>query len=166
MLKLERAIDALNEKIGVATAFLALPLVAVVVYEVLMRYCFDAPTSWGFELTTFIYGAHFMLGFAYCHKHDGHVAIDVFEAKLPHKPRTILRIITNLAIFIPVVGMFSVWSIKYAATSWGQWERASSSWGPPIYPWKTIMAIGFVLLLLQGLAKLIHDIRSLRGADR
>ena len=51
-------------------------------------------------------------------------------------------------------------------TSWGQWERASSSWAPPIYPWKTIMAIGFVLLFLQGVAKLIHDFRSLRSSDR
>ncbi len=166
MLKFERAIDALNEKVGVTTSLLAIPLVAVVVYEVIMRYCFDAPTSWGFELTTFLYGAHFMLGFAFCHKHDGHVAIDVFEAKLPAKPRTILRIVTNLVIFLPTVGLFSVYSIKYAITSWTLWERASSSWGPPIYPWKTVMAVGFVLLLLQGLAKLINDIRSLRGIDR
>jgi TRAP-type mannitol/chloroaromatic compound transport system permease small subunit len=165
MPKIDRAIDALNENVGVATSYLALPLVAVVVYEVFMRYVFDAPTSWGFELTTFLYGAHFMLGFAYCHKHDGHVAIDVFEAKLPLKPRTILRILTNLLIFLPVIGMFTIWSIKYAATSWSLWERASSSWAPPIYPWKTIMAIGFFLLLLQGIAKLIQDFRSLRGGD-
>jgi TRAP-type mannitol/chloroaromatic compound transport system permease small subunit len=166
MLKIERAIDALNEKVGVATSLLAIPLVLVVVYEVIMRYFFDAPTSWGFELTTFLYGAHFMLGFAFCHKHDGHVAIDVFEAKLPARPRTILRIATNLVIFLPVVGMFTIWSIKYAITSWSLWERASSSWAPPIYPWKTVMAIGFALLLLQGIAKLIHDFRSLRGTDQ
>jgi TRAP-type mannitol/chloroaromatic compound transport system permease small subunit len=162
----DQAIDAINEKVGVTTSLLAVPLVAVVVYEVIMRYCFDAPTSWGFELTTFLYGAHFILGFGYCHKHDGHVAIDVFEARLPQRPRTLLRIVTNLVIFLPVVGLFSVWSIKYAITSWSLWERASSSWGPPIYPWKTLMAIGFVLLLLQGVAKLIQDFRSLRGDDR
>lgn len=166
MFKPEQAIDALNEKIGLTTSLLAVPLVAVVVYEVIMRYCFDAPTTWGFELTTFLYGAHFMLGFAYCHQHDGHVAIDVFEAKLPRKPRTILRLITNLVIFLPVVGLFSIWSVKYAITSWEQLERASSSWAPPIYPWKTVMAIGFVLLLLQGISKLIQDFRSLRGDGR
>ncbi len=165
MLRIERAIDALSEKTGRLTSYLALPLVGVVTYEVIMRYLFDRPTSWGFELTTFLYGAHFMLGLAYAHKHDGHVAIDVFEAKLPRKPRTVLRIITNLIIFIPVVGMFSAYSIVYAITSWSQWERSSTAWGPPIYPWKTIMAIGFVLLFLQGISKLIHDFRSLGGSE-
>lgn len=165
MLFLERTIDNVNEKVGTLTAFLALPLVGVVVYEVIMRYIFDAPTSWGFELTTFLYGIHFILGFGYTHKHDGHVAIDVFEAKLPQRPRAILRIITNLVIFLPTIGLLSAWSIMYAATSWKYWERASSSWAPPVYPFKTLMAIGFVLFFLQGVSKLIHDIRSLSHSD-
>lgn len=160
-----RSIDALNEKLGVYSSYLILPLVGVVVYEVFMRYVFGSPTSWGFEMTTFIYGVHFMLALAYAHKHDGHVSIDVFEAKLPVKLRTRLRIISNLVIFIPTIGLLTIWSIKYAITSWGFWERASSSWAPAIYPYKTLMAIGFVLLLLQGLAKLIQDFRALRNTD-
>ncbi len=111
--------------------------------------------------TTLIYGMHFMLGFAYTHKHDGHVAIDVFESRLPKRPRTILRIIVNLVVFTPTVGLLAVWSVIYAATSWQNWERASTSWAPPLYPFKTVMAIGFVLLFLQGISKLIHDFRSL-----
>lgn len=164
MQKISRAINALNEKIGLLGSFLVLPMVGVVVYEVFMRYVFDAPTSWGFELTTFIYGVHFMLALAYAHKHDGHVSIDVFEARLATRARTILRIISNLVIFIPTVGLLSIWSVKYAATSWGQWELASSSWAPAVYPYKTLMALGFILFLLQGVAKLLEDIRALRHA--
>jgi len=165
MLMLERALNALNEKIGFISAYLILPLVGVVTFEVIMRYGFDAPTTWAFEMTTFLYGMHYMLTLGYAHKYDGHVAIDVFEARLPKKPRTLLRIITNLVIFIPTIGMLSTWSVFYAATSWHLWERASSSWAPPIYPYKTFMAIGFILLFLQGVAKLIHDIRELRSTD-
>jgi len=162
---IDRAIDALNEKVGFFTSYLILPLIGVVSYEVLMRYAFDAPTSWGFEMTTFIYGVHFILTLAYAHKHDGHVAIDVFEARLPKKTRTVLRIITNLVLFVPTVGMLTIWSILYAKTSWLDWERASSSWAPPIYPYKTLMALGFFLLFLQGVAKLIQDFRALRSND-
>jgi len=165
MQMIPRAIDALNEKVGVYGSYLILPLVGVVVYEVFMRYVFDAPTSWAFEMTTFIYGVHFMLALGYAHKYDGHVAIDVFEARLPASKRVLLRIISNLVIFLPTIGLLTIWSIKYAATSWHQWERASSSWAPAIYPYKTIMALGFLLLLLQGVAKLIQDIRALRASD-
>lgn len=163
MVIIEKGINSLNERVGVLTAYLALPLIGVVVYEVIMRYLFNAPTSWAFEATTFIYGVHYMLGVAYTHQLDGHVAIDVFEARLPQKPRTILRLIVNLVIFIPTVGLLATWSIIYAATSWKMWEKASTSWAPPVYPFKTLMALGFVLLFLQGIAKLIGDFRSLKN---
>ncbi len=158
-----RWIDTLNEKVGYYSSFLILPLVAVVGYEVLMRYGFNAPTIWAFELTTFLYGIHFMLSFGYAHKHDGHVAIDIFESRLPPRPRTILRTVVNLAIFMPTVGLLAVWSIIYATSSWKMGELASTSWAPAIYPYKALMAFGFVLFFLQGVSKLIQDIRSLRS---
>lgn len=163
MLLIEQKINGLNEHVGRWTSYLAIPLIVVVVYEVFMRYLFNSPTVWGFEATTFIYGMHFILGFAYTHKSDGHVAIDVFESRLQLRPRTILRVIVNLVLFMPTVGLLSIWSVIYAATSWQNWERASTSWAPPLYPFKTIMAIGFILLLLQGLAKLAADYRSLKN---
>ena len=162
MFKIDRGIDALNEKVGYYGSLLVLPLIGVVSWEVMMRYGFDAPTSWAFELTVFLYGVHYSLALAYAHKHNTHVAIDVFEARLRERPRLILRIFTNLVLFIPTIGLLTYYSCIMAATSWQQWEHASSSWAPAVYPYKTLLAIGFVLFLLQGVAKLIQDIRSLK----
>lgn len=162
MFKIDRAIDALNEKIGYYGALIVLPLIGVVVFEVFMRYGFNAPTSWAFEVTVYLYGIHYSLALAYALKHDTHVAIDVFEARLSARPRLILRIFTNIVLFIPTIGLLTYYTCVMAATSWKQLEHASSSWAPAIYPYKTLMAIGFVLLFLQGVAKLIQDIRSLK----
>lgn len=162
MIKLDSAIDNLNEKIGFYAAFLILPLIGVVGWEVMMRYGFNAPTSWAFELTVFIYGVHYSLALAYAHKHNTHVAIDVFESRLSEKSRTILRIITNIVLFMPAIGLLTVYTSQLAFFSWQQWEHASSSWAPAVYPYKTLMAVGFILLLLQGMAKLIQDIRALK----
>jgi TRAP-type mannitol/chloroaromatic compound transport system permease small subunit len=162
MFKLDSAIDTLNEKIGFYGAYLVLPLIAVVGWEVMMRYGFNAPTSWAFEMTVFIYGIHYSLALAYAHKHNTHVAIDVFESRLSIKSRTILRIFTNSLLFLPSIGLLAVYTSQLAFFSWQQWEHASSSWAPALYPYKTIMAIGFILLFLQGIAKLTQDIRSLK----
>lgn len=162
MFKIDGAIDAFNEKFGLYSSYLVLPLILVVVWEVIMRYGFNAPTSWAFELTVFLYGTHYCFALAFAHKHNTHVAIDVFEARLPEKPRTILRIITNAVFFIPAIGMLTYHVCVLAANSWQQWEHASSSWAPPIYPIKTLMAFGFILFFLQGVAKLIQDIRALK----
>jgi TRAP-type mannitol/chloroaromatic compound transport system permease small subunit len=160
-----RAIDALNEKTGLYSSYLILPLIGAVIYEVFMRYVFNAPTSWGFEMTTFLYGMHYMLGLADAHRSDTHVCIDIFESKMQPRNRTILRIITNLVMFLPVMGCMAIWSVKYAATSWMMFEHASSSWGPAVYPYKTAMAIGFVLFFLAGVSKLLQDFQSLRSTN-
>lgn len=162
MQTISRALDALNEKIGFYGAYLVLPLVFVAVYEVIMRYIFKAPTSWGFEMTTFIYGVHFMLALGDGYRTNTHVCIDVFEARMDPRKRTILRITTNLFMFLPTIGLMSIWAVKYAITSWQQWEHASSSWAPAVYPYKTIMAIGFILFFLSGVAKLLQDFEALK----
>lgn len=162
MFKLAGAIDTLNEKIGFYASYLILPLIGVVVWEVIMRYGFNTPTSWAFEMTVFLYGVHFCFALAYAHKHNNHVAIDVFESRLSTRPRLILRIVTNVVLFLPSIGLLTYYICILAANSWQQWELASSSWAPAIYPLKTLMAISFVLFFLQGLAKLIQDIRSLK----
>ncbi len=162
MFKLDSAIDKLNEKIGFYSSYLILPLIAVIGWEVMMRYGFNAPTSWAFELTVFLYGIHYSFALAYAHKHNTHVAIDVFESRLSEKSRTILRIITNTIFFLPSIGMLTFYTCILALNSWQEWEHASSSWAPAIYPFKTLMAIGFILFLLQGIAKLIQDIRLLK----
>ncbi len=43
------------------------------------RYFFNSPTIWGLELTTFIYGVHFVMGFGYTEKYDGHVSVDISQ---------------------------------------------------------------------------------------
>jgi TRAP-type mannitol/chloroaromatic compound transport system permease small subunit len=160
-----RPIDFLNEKTGHYSSFLILPLIAVISFEVMMRYVLNKPTVWAFELTTFIYGIHFILAFGYAHKHNSHVAIDIFESRLPEKPRTILRIIVNLVVFLPTMGLLALWTVYYADTAWRMKELSWSSWAPPIYPIKAIMAFGMILFFLQGVSKLLHDIRSLRQSD-
>jgi len=162
MFKLDQAIDNVNERIGFYSSYLVLPLIGVVVWEVFRRYGLNAPTSWAFELTVFIYGLHYSFALAYAHKHNTHVAIDVLESRLSPKARLRLRIVTNLVLFIPTIGLLTLNICIMALDSWQQWEHASSSWAPPIYPLKTLMAVGFILFFIQGVAKLIQDIRLLK----
>ncbi len=163
MKKIARAISAANDTLGRFFSLLILPLIFVVMYEVIARKIFHAPTSWGFELTIYIYGAHFMLGMAYTLLLDRHVRIDVIVMQLSEKVQLWLRIITFVIIFIPFVGALTYAAIVFAAESWSILELSSTAWKPPIYPFKTIMPIAMLLLLAQGIANFIRDIYKLKG---
>jgi len=159
--KIVKGIDTFSTKQGEITSMLILPLLGVVLYEVLMRYGFNSPTVWGFEMTGFLYGIHYMFGISYTDVKQGHVRVDIFTALAPKRVQAAIGALTTLVFFLPVFTCMTVWSFKYGWTSYQALEHNSTSWSPPIYPIKMIMAICFLMLLLQGISNLIRDLQVL-----
>ena len=164
--KISSMIDAFSRKEGEWSALLILPLTFIVLYEVVMRYVFDAPTIWGFEATMFIYGVHFMLGLAYTDVTDGHVKVDIFTSRAKPRTQAIIVIISNLLIFLPVFTCMTIWSWEFAITSTLQHELNSTSWAPPIWPFKLLMAASFSILLIQGISTVLKAIHTLSSAKK
>ncbi len=160
---LSNSLERIIKKEGDITSLLVYPLLLVVVYEVFMRYAFNAPTTWGFEATTFIYGLHYLFGLAYTDVYDGHVKVDIFTALASEKVQAFLRVLTNLVFFMPVFICMALWSIKFAYISTMGMEVNSTSWAPAIWPLKILMALCFAFLLLQGIANLLKDINTLKN---
>ncbi len=157
--------DKLNIVVGVMAAQIVILLTFIVVYEVVRRKVFNSPTSWAFEFSTFLYGGMFILGAGYTFYENRHVAIDVVEEKLPVKIRCYMRIVCFFIFFLPFVGALLYSSILYAYHSWATLEHSWSAWRPPIYIYKTVMPVGFFLLFIEGVAKLIRDIFELKGEE-
>lgn len=153
--------DIFNKKQGEISSLLIYPLVGVVIYEVLMRYVFNSPTIWGFEATAFAYGLHYMLGLSYTENQAGNVKVDILTSRLSAKAQAILGILTYAVIFLPVFFFMMVGAVKFAYTATVAGELNSTSWAPPIYPFKIFMAISFLFLLIQGLSSLLKHIQTL-----
>ncbi|OEU58127.1 MAG: hypothetical protein BA862_09935 [Desulfobulbaceae bacterium S3730MH12] len=159
--KISRTIDAFSTRQGEITSMLIFPLLGVVLYEVIMRYGFNAPTTWGFEATAFLYGMHYMFGISYTDVRKGHVQVDIFTSLAPKKIRAAISAITTLIFFMPVMLGMTIWSTTFALTSIQGLERNSTSWAPPIYPFKVVMALCFFFLLMQGISNLIKELQIL-----
>ncbi|MCP3876738.1 MAG: TRAP transporter small permease subunit [Desulfobacteraceae bacterium] len=155
-------LECITRKEGEITSFLIYPLLIIVVFEVFMRYVFNSPTIWAFEATTFVYGLHYMFGLAYTEVNDSHVKVDIFTAMTSQKSQALLRVFTNLIFFMPVMSFMTMWSFKFAYVSTKGLEVNSTSWAPPIWPLKILMAFCFLFLLIQGIANLLKDINSLK----
>jgi TRAP-type mannitol/chloroaromatic compound transport system permease small subunit len=156
-----KGIDFLVEKQGQLTSFLIVPLLVIVLYEVLMRYAFNAPTVWGFEATAFAYGMHYMLGLSFMENAQGHVRVDIVTSRLPVKVQAVIMIAGYLLIFIPVFGLMTWGAIKFAHTATITNELNSTSWAPRIWPYKIVMALSFLLLAIQGLSTMLKKVKSL-----
>jgi TRAP-type mannitol/chloroaromatic compound transport system permease small subunit len=150
-------IDSINIRFGWFVAFLMVPMIGIVVGEVIMRYFFNHPTVWAYELSLFTFGSFFVLAGAYTLAVRGHVSVDILYSHLPLRGRAILDVVTCTLFFL-FIGLLLKESGIATLTSWQIAERTNSDWHPIYYPVRTTLPIACVLLLLQGLAKLIRDL--------
>ena len=71
-----RLFDGLNEIVGRVVAFVAVIFALMIIYDVVLRYGFNAPTLWAFDLTKQLYGFYFILLGGYALRHQAHVRVD------------------------------------------------------------------------------------------
>lgn len=160
--------EAFVEKVvricGKGGAWLVLPLNAVVLYEVFIRYVLNKPTDWVYDTAWMLFSALFLLGGGWTLQQGKHVRIDIILNALPEKIRLWWEIIFYVVMLIPVMFILFWKGIGYAAYAWSMGERLSTTtWGFPSGPIKTVIPIGFGLVLAQGVIELIKNLRKLRG---
>jgi TRAP-type mannitol/chloroaromatic compound transport system permease small subunit len=165
LLRIVGAIDALAEWSGRVFAWLIIPLVASLTYEVLARYLLGAPTIWAYDLSYMLYGSHFMLGAAYTLFKGGHIRTDIFYQNW--SPRTQGRVdaLLYLLLFFPGMIFFFWMGAQEGIHSWQIAERSDASpWRPILYPLKLVIPITALLLLIQGVSEFIKSAHvALRG---
>ena len=96
-------IDRLSVWTGKWIAWVIIPNVLALVYEVVARYFFNSPTIWSYEVTYFLYGSHFLLGAAYVLFVDAHIRIDILTSRLSPRTRAKIDVAGYLILFFPVV---------------------------------------------------------------
>ncbi len=166
LLAVIRFIDRINLWSGRIVAWMIVPMVLSLVYEVVARYFFDAPTIWAYDMTSFLYGAFFMLGAAYTLLRKGHIRTDSFYGEWPVRRQGLVDAICYLVFFFPGLIAFLVVSWDYFAVSYGRGERAvSSPWMPILWPLKLSLAVGIALLVLQGISEFLKSVWAARSGE-
>jgi len=159
--------DTLSARCGLAVAWLVIPLTLVVTYEVGMRYLFNQPTEWVYDVSWKLHGAAFMLGGAYTLSMKRHVRIDMIYAQLSPRGQAIFDLLIYAVVLLPIMAVLTWKGTAYAVEAWQTGERLSTStWQFPSGPAKSMIPLGFALLLLQTGAEIARLVRELRQGGR
>lgn len=152
-----RFTDWLNARFAWIVAFLIVPMLLIMIWEIMMRYFFNSPSQWAFEISLFCYGGYIALGGAYTLLAGAHVNVDIVWGRLSPRGRAILDVLTSGFSFLFIGVLFWV-SLQLTINSWAIGETTMSHWKPIYYPLRTTLPVGCFLLLMQLLAKLIRDV--------
>ena len=163
LIKLVNTIDRFTDATGTWVAWLNIPLVAAVAYEVIARYAFNAPTIWSFDVTYMLYAAIFMLGAAYALHKGAHIRTDFFFESWSIKTKGTIDSVAYIVFFFPslIVFLFIGWNEGWYALQIRETSE-QTPWRPILWPFKMIVPLAVLLLLVQGVSELIKSLYAAR----
>ena len=166
LLAVVRWIDTFSNWSGRIFSLLIFPLVFGITYEVVVRYAFNSPTIWAYDLAYMLYGSHFMLGAGYALLHKAHIRTDVFYEKWSPRTQGAVDAILYLFFFFPGMVFFFLSGAESAYHSWRMGEVSDATfWRPVVYPLKLCVPVAAVLLFIQGISEFLKSIHAvLKGA--
>ena len=163
LVKTVNAIDRFTDVTGSWIAWLNVPLVAAVSYEVIARYAFNAPTLWSFDVTYMLYGTIFMLGAAYALHKGAHIRTDFFYEKWSDQTKGMVDSISYVLFFFPSLIMLLVASGSEAIYAYSIHEVSEQTpWRPILWPYKSVVPITCLLLMIQGVSETIKSLYAWR----
>jgi TRAP-type mannitol/chloroaromatic compound transport system permease small subunit len=176
LLRMASGIDALTEWLGHASTLLVLITIVVGFYNVVARFLgryigVTLASNLYIELQWYLYSLVFLLGFAYILKHDVNVRVDFLYTNWTPKTQAWINLLGTIIFLIPfcIMGIWVTfqpvlfsWGMQPNG-NWGAWEMSPDPSGLPRAPLKSMIIVGFVLLLLQALAQLIKYTAIIRN---
>ena len=149
--------DRLSLFVGRVTMLLLVCLVAVMIWEVFLRYVLEMPTLWANEMSLWLAGFIFLLAGLYAMQQRAHIRIYILYDLCPRWLQRVFDVISTALIL--VFAFFLFWGGYGEATAkFYRWETLGTAFDPPIPAvMKPLVLIAVWLVALQAVANLIRD---------
>ena len=156
-----RGVDRVSQIVGLSVAHFYLVCALLTAYEVVLRYVFNSPTLWAFEVVMVVCASAWALSGAYVTMRQNHIAITVLYQHTRGKLRWALDLLIQLiSLAAMLVLAYAVWPMM--ADALHTIERSGTSFNSP-EPLiiKTVLFVGVVLYAVQTLANIIRHFEGI-----
>jgi C4-dicarboxylate transporter DctQ subunit len=153
--KAEGWLSRINWVMCFGAFFLLTMMMLITVYEVMMRYIFNAPTSWTLEITQYLMLIGLFIAAAYTLEVEGHIKVDFMTERLSPGKQRIVNVMTSvLAIIYFTLLLWESGQLAWLAFKFGQ--RSMTLLAIPLFPTYVFVPIGSFLMILQGVVQLFR----------
>ncbi len=156
-------IDKFSLFIGKIVSWIIIPLFLCMVYEVIARKFFLAPTMWAYDMSRFLYGGMFMLGAAYALSRGVHIRADFLYRNFKVKNQGLIDFWLYILFYFPGLTFFLYMTTIFVVESIQRGEKGmDTAWMPYLWPVKSCLWFGIVFLLIQGVSELLKSYYAMR----
>ena len=159
-----KTIDFISFKTGRATMYLVFVMMFILILSFVTRNIINIPLIWIIEMAQFVMTGYYLLGGGYSMLTDDHVRMDLIYSKLKDKTKALLDSLTSvfLIFYLVVLLIGSISSLTYTLETN---QRLFTAWAPYVWPIKSIMTFGILLMLLQSIAIFFKDIAKVLNRE-
>jgi len=166
MVRVIVGIDTFSLWVGRIAAWLTVPLMAAMMYEITARYLFLAPTLWAYDMSRMIYGAMFVIGAGYALSKGVHIRSDFLYRKWKVTTQARVDAALYLVFYFPSMLIFLWVATQWAWGSLSQGERGTdTSFMPLLGPIKSCLPVGVAFLVIQGVSELLKALYAARKGE-
>jgi TRAP-type mannitol/chloroaromatic compound transport system permease small subunit len=163
LLTISRGIDAFTRWLGKRLAWLILVAVVVSALNAAVRKIFDTSSNSWLELQWVLFSIVFLLCSSWTLLDNEHIRIDIVNNLLPKRLRDSIDLVGHAFFLIPLCIVMIVTGGPFFMRSFEINEQSGNAGGLPQWPAKSLVIIGFTMLLVQGISELIKRIAVMRG---
>ena len=163
LLKMSRGIDTFTRWTGKRLAWLILVAVVVSALNAIVRKTFDTSSNSWLELQWVLFSIVFLLCSSWTLLDNEHIRIDIVNNMLPKQVRNSIDIIGHAFFLIPLTIVMIITGGPFFMRSVEINEQSGNAGGLPQWPAKSLIIIGFTMLLVQGISELTKRIAVMRG---
>lgn len=163
LLGISRIIDAINTRIGRVVAWLILAAILISTVNAIIRKLFDTSSNAWLEMQWVLFGAVFLLCAPWTLINNEHIRIDIVNSRFSKRTRDWIDVFGHIFFLLPLCFIMVWHSWPFFLRSFRLNEQSLNAGGLPQWPAKSLVFIGFVLLLFQGISELIKRIAIMRG---
>jgi TRAP-type mannitol/chloroaromatic compound transport system permease small subunit len=163
LLKVSGVVDAINVQIGKWVAWAILAAVAVSAVNATVRKVFDMSSNSWLELQWVLFSAVFLLCASWTLRDNEHIRIDIVNNQLPRGLRNTIELIGHTLFLLPLTIVILVTGIPFFTESFFINEQSTNAGGLPQWPAKSLIMIGFAMLLGQCISELIKRVAIIQS---
>ncbi len=163
LLGLSRVIDAFNERVGRALAWLILAAVIVSTVNALIRKIFNSSSNAWLELQWYLFGAVFLGCAAYTFLKNEHIRIDIVSSKMSQRYRNTVELIGHIFFLMPLCLMMIYFGFPFFYSSFIIGETSTNAGGLIQWPAKLMIPLGFCMLFAQAISETIKRVAVIQG---
>ncbi len=164
LLRLSEFLDKFVIWVGRAGAWMTIPLMIVIVFDVITRRFFVLGSTKLQEGEWHLHAILFLLCIGFTYIKDAHVRIDLVRERLSVTAQRWIELLGCLLFLIPYCLIVFWFALTFVESSWNVGEASDSATGLP-YRWaiKAFLPFGFFVMLLAGITVALRKFIELFG---